>query len=110
MHLLTSKQAEVRRGDVVHYSEHIWSSSPLNATSNVSWRSCDPAQRMVGKSVIFMKHPKHAWPPLADRYKGRLGIIKEIAGEGRYNVSFEQASASKVAIEAHHLVVIEYAD
>lgn len=62
---------------------------------------------MVGKTVIFLKNPRHKLPQLTERYKGRLGIIKETAAEGRYNVSFEQTTASKMAIEAHHLAVVE---
>jgi hypothetical protein len=101
-------QHQVRRADVKHFYEHIWLNNlAATASSSSSRLPRDPAQQMIGKTVIFLKHKQYEIPSLADRFKGRIGIIKHMAPESAFYVSFEHAVASLVLLNAHHLLIVE---
>jgi hypothetical protein len=93
---------------VEHFYEHIWLNNQAAISSSSSNRLLrDPAQQMIGKTVIFLKHLDHDIPALAERFKARIGTIKHTAPEGAFYVSFEQTVASLVLLKAHHLLLVE---
>jgi hypothetical protein len=101
-------QHQVRRRDVEHFDEHLWSNILATTVSSSFIRlPRDSARHLIGKTVIFLKHNDHDIPPLAERFKGRVGTIKNTGAEGMFYVSFEHAVATSVLLNAHHLLIVE---